>query len=377
MDALYIHIPFCDKICTYCDFAKVYSDTVDHKKYLDALEQEYMMYQDTLDFSKIKTIYFGGGTPSALSVESIEYLFKIFAKPMSIAEEITFEANPESLTADKITVLQKHNVTRVSIGIQTFDEQKLRYLGRKHRAKDIEYVTMSLCDFGLTNYSFDLIYGLPNQTLEELQKDVRQLLQLNPEHISIYALIVEEHTKLFLDIRAHKFNEVAEEIQAEMYTFIQKELADAGYQQYEVSNWSKSPATQSKHNMTYWSMSEYLGIGLGSHGFIHGRRYGNTKSISNYFKYIAANKLPVVIHNDITLKEQMEEFMFLGLRKTKGIDTQEFRAKFSQDIYSVFGEPLNKHISLEHILVNGDYLTLAQDAIFISNDILSDFLLDN
>lgn len=374
--SLYVHIPFCDKICTYCDFSKLLSDTFDHDIYLEALFKEYTLYKEKLDFTSFETIYFGGGTPSSLVEENLEKLLSFFAPILCRAKEITFEANPESLTTSKIKLLKKYGVNRVSMGVQTFNAKQLRFLGRHHTMEQVAKVVEDLNAVGIVNYSFDLIYALPRQDFEMFQNDVQQLLKFKPAHVSSYALIVEERTKLSLDIDNGKYQEVDEALQFKMYEYLQETLEKNGYIQYEVSNWAKDFEHASHHNMTYWTMESYLGIGLGSHGFVDAIRYANTKSITRYVKRLSENDLPLVYKHDVSRREAMEEMIFLGLRRNNGVNIHDFSEKFSIDIYSIFGETIKKHQQSGKLLVDEISIRLSPDAIFTSNEILSDFLLD-
>ena len=371
---LYIHIPFCDRICRYCDFAKVYSDVYDHLEYVKTLVLEYKMHLDKRSFM-FDTVYFGGGTPSALNVEALEYLLKSFATEIASATEITFEANPESLTEDKVQLLVKYGVNRVSLGVQTFDEKQLKFLNRLHVVADIERSFTLLRKYGIENINLDLIYALPKQNLDQLTYDLEQVIRLKPTHISTYALIIEPHTSLYLKVKAKKLVEVADETQEDMYHLLQKTLTNAGYQQYEFSNWAFA-GKESKHNSKYWQLTEYLGIGLGSHGFYNNIRYGNTRSIVNYVKMVQDKQMPTVEVHNVSTKELMEEMLFLGLRLIKGVEIEHFNQYFSRDFFAIYDNVVTKHINQGNLIYEHGYLRLSEDALFLSNDILSGFLLD-
>ncbi|MGL5041542.1 MAG: radical SAM family heme chaperone HemW [Culicoidibacterales bacterium] len=378
IEALYIHIPFCDKICTYCDFSKVYYEGADKTGYLSALKIEFELYCTKIDMSGIKTVYFGGGTPSSLNLTELTILLTTFATVITQAKEITFEANPESLTLEKLQLLKKYGINRISMGVQTFAIAKLESLGRNHTPIQVSQAVQAINQVGIINYSMDLIYALPKQTVIEVISDLEQIIALNPTHISAYALIIEPHTALYLAVEAEKVAEVAEEIQEKMYNLIRQTLAKAGYIQYETSNWAKTEQFISHHNSSYWTGKQYIGLGLGSHGYINNVRISNTKAITKYQKQLAeGNVLPVTQRITIDTKAKMEEMLFLGLRLTKGVNRQEFFEKFGETIETIFGPKIQKHIDCGHLLLTESAIFLSMDAVFISNEILSDFLLDD
>ncbi len=376
IEGCYIHIPFCDKICTYCDFAKIFYKTANRIAYLEALEAEYQLYQENHDFSAVKTVYFGGGTPSALNVEELAMLLEIFAPIITKADEITFEANPESLSLEKLLMLQQYGVNRISMGVQTFDEQQLAFLGRNHSPVNVFSAVEAIKKAGIQNYNVDIIYALPKQTLSDLKRDVELLLDLEPTHISAYALIVEPHTALYLQVEDETVAEVDETIQAQMYDYLRIILAENGYLQYETSNWAKAPAYMSQHNSSYWTGKEYVGLGLGSHGYIQQKRYGNTRAITKYLNVLQTKQLPIATEIDITIEAQMEEMIFLGLRLIAGVSKADFFERFNKDIHEIFGSTIEKHVKNENLVETETHIRLTEKAVFISNDVLSDFLLE-
>ena len=373
MLGLYVHIPFCDKICRYCDFAKVYTDVMDHQQYLESLRKEYLLYKDSNNFV-FDTVYFGGGTPSALDEQSLITLLEIFKDEIQQADEITFEANPESLNERKIMILKSYGVNRISLGVQTFDEKSLRFLNRGHSNQQVRNCFTLLRKHGIDNINLDLIYALPNQTLAAVHKDIEAVFALQPTHISTYALIFEPHTVLYLKQQAGKELEVDDTLQEEMYRLLRHKFKQEGYQQYEFSNWAKAN-NYSKHNTKYWDLTEYLGLGLGSHGFFQGRRYANTRSIVHYKEQLDAGEKPLVEDYLVTQQALMEEMLFLGLRMVKGVEKQAFFQRFHQSITEVFGTAIQKHLQLNNIVETKTHYRLSDDALFVSNEILSDFLL--
>jgi len=378
MKGLYVHIPFCDKLCKYCDFAKVRSSVLPHRTYLTALAREYTLYQVTQGIKprSFNTVYFGGGTPSALAPDDLVYLLETFSDVLCEVDEITFEANPESLTAEKIQILRAYGINRVSLGVQTFNEKRLRFLNRGHTNAEVETAVQLLRDANIMNINLDLMYALPNQTVADLIEDITKLLALDPTHISTYALIFEPHTPFYLQLQQQKLHEVDEAIQETMYRQLQASFANAGYIQYEFSNWAKR-GFGSMHNRKYWELTEYVGLGLGAHGFYAGARYANTRSIVNYIAMIEKEQqLPVIEHSELSEVQQMEEMMFLGLRLSEGVSKQAFIARFGMSITDVFGAQIAKHLAAHHLIETPTHYQLTTAAFFISNEVLSDFLFD-
>ncbi|GBU11329.1 oxidoreductase [Erysipelotrichaceae bacterium] len=371
----YIHIPFCDAICSYCDFPKVLSHVVNRKLYLEGLKKEHIISAQNHDLSGLKTIYFGGGTPSALKIAELEFLLSTFEPIIKQAKEITFEANPESLGKDKIKLLAQYGVNRVSMGVQTTNSAQLAFLGRRHSMADVMLAIENLRAEGIANINLDLIYALPKQTLAEFKKDIDFILALKPTHLSAYALIIEEHTSLYLDVEANYVVEVSEEVQSEMYLYLQKKMVDHGYIQYEISNWAKSQKFRSQHNNSYWIGSEYLGIGLGSHAYYNNRRYSNTRSITKYMQNAKDEKTQIIESLEITRDAAMEEMLFLGLRLISGVEMAAFFERFGVIMEDVFGTVITKHLLKGNLEQTATHLKLTQKAIFISNEVLSDFLL--
>ncbi len=361
MKAVYIHIPFCSNICSYCDFSKIIYNKELVDKYLIALEQEIKNnYQQEL----IKTIYLGGGTPSSLSLEQLAKLFNII-KIFNFADDVEFtiECNPENTDIDKLKLFKEHKVNRLSIGIQTFNEEFLQLLNRHHSNKQVITLIKNAKKIGITNINVDLIYGLPNQTLAQLKEDIDNILSLDITHISTYSLILEEHTKLYID----KVNNIDPDLEYTMYQYICDTLKANHFIHYEISNFAK-PNYQSRHNLNYWHNEPYYGFGLGAHGYIENIRYENTRSINNYGSGHYRYKEKVVNKN-----EQMEYEMILGLRKISGINKQYFKDKYKIDIYQAF--PLNKLINNKDLIDDGTNIYIPIDKIYISNEILINFIL--
>lgn len=357
MRAVYIHIPFCNSICSYCDFCKFLNYENWTEPYLKALKEEIKEYYEG---DEIKTLYIGGGTPSALNEEYIDKLFNIL-KVFKLKEnaEITFECNVNDITEEKLLTLKKHNVNRISIGVESFNKYNLKLLNRKHDKKQI-FEKIALCkQYGFDNINVDIIYALPTEDMLVLMKDISYLLKLDVEHISTYSLIIENNTAL----HNKKIKNIDEELDSKMYKYICKKLQKKNYIHYEVSNFAKE-GKESKHNLTYWNNEEYYGFGCGAHGYINNMRYENTRSLTKYFeKEFRLEELLV------SIQEEMENEVILGLRKLEGISISKFKKKYDKDIKEVFN--IDKALKLSYLEQKGDYLFIPEDKIYIMNEIIN------
>ena len=359
MRSVYIHIPFCKSICSYCDFCKMLSFKEWESVYLEHLEKEIQEYYDK---DIVKTIYIGGGTPSVLSMPLLTKLLNItniFEREENC--EFTFEMNVNDITEEKLKLLKSYKVNRISIGVESFDEIKLKYLNRKHKPKQI-IENIKLVKKYFNNINVDLIYALPIENLQMLRNDIRQILKLKVPHISTYSLIIEEGTVL----SNMKVQPIDEDKDYKMYSTITKELKKSGYNHYEISNFAL-PGYESIHNTNYWNNDEYYGFGLGAHGFVGELRYENTRSFNTYltdnFRF---NEFVV------STKEDMENFIILGLRKLSGIDIIEFFNKYGnniQDIYNITDLLKEGFLKLE-----GSHICIPEDKIYIMNSILNKIL---
>ena len=357
MRSVYVHIPFCNSICSYCDFCKVLNYDNWNTPYLDALKREISEYYED---DVVKTIYIGGGTPSCLSVENINYLFKILSVIKRVEDaEITFECNINDITLEKLNVLKNNGVNRISIGVESFNKYNLKFLNRKHNKDDI-FEKIKLCkECGFDNINVDLIYALPTEDMSILKRDISLLLKLDVEHISTYSLIIEENTALYYK----KVKNISEELDSKMYKYICKKLKKKGYIHYEVSNFAKE-RKESKHNLTYWNNEEYYGFGVGAHGYINNMRYENTRGLN---KYMSDNyRLEELL---VSNQEEMENEIILGLRKLKGISVSEFERNYQRSIFEAFN--LEKAILKSYLVQKGDYLYIPEDKIYIMNEIIN------
>ena len=356
MRSVYIHIPFCNTICSYCDFAKVLYKKHIVDKYLEQLDKEIKAYYLK---DKIKTLYIGGGTPSFLSIEQLKKLFKII-KQFNLNEclEFSFECNIEDLTLEKLIILKENGVNRLSIGIETINKHLLKKLNRNYNI-NIKETIFKAKALGFNNINVDLIYAIPTQKYKDLINDLKFICSLNIEHISFYSLIIEKNTLFYIN----KVKPISDTLDYKMYNIIINTLKKHQYNHYEISNASKV-GYESKHNLTYWNNEEYYGFGLGSHGYINNIRYENTRSIDKYLKGKYKYK-----HHHLTKKQTMENHMILGLRKIEGINKKQFKNKYNIDIKDIFNT--NK------LIETNDNFLIPYDKIYISNEILIDFIGDD
>ena len=358
-DSLYVHIPFCSHICYYCDFARQrYSDRI-ADEYLKRLERE----TDRIQQERFETVYIGGGTPSSLSCQQLEKLFSILER-FEITKEFTFEINPESFDLDKAGILKKHGVNRVSIGLQSFDEEILKEAGRVHKREDIDRTFTALQEAGIENRSIDLMYGFHSQTLEKLESDIEKAVKLDVTHISIYELEVHENTVL----GKKGYKGCDEETGYLMYQMIMKKLPEYGFVQYEISNFARR-GYQSQHNRTYWHYDDYIGVGLSAAGKENHVRYENTSSMK---KYLASQFTGEVI----PLSEEDERFeaVMMGLRLLEGIDLEKYRQKYGCDLLEHYRDAADRHLKNGNLLLEKGYLKMSQQGIYVMNDILVDFM---
>lgn len=371
--SLYIHIPFCDQKCFYCDFPSFAGKGQLKEAYIKALIKE-INNKITKEYL-INTIFIGGGTPSSLGVNELEMLLKEVSKlNLSNNIEYTMECNPGNLTREKLKIMKEYGVNRISMGLQAVQNTLLKSIGRIHDYDEFEKNFKEARDFGFNNINVDLIFGLPNQSLENWKESLERIIALNPEHISAYSLIIEEGTAFYKLYEEDKLKVPEEEVEREMYNLAKSKLLEAGYYQYEISNYSKI-GLECRHNLAYWNMDSWIGVGSAASSYIDNKRLTNTSVVEKYIEGIN-NDNPIVEEEIInSLKDNMEEFMFMGLRKIKGISISEFEKRFGKSIEEVYGPLLNKYEKAKLIIRNGDNLYLSSQGIEWSNQIMAEFLL--
>ena len=368
----YVHIPFCTQICYYCDFSKVFIKNQPVDSYLEHLLQEFHSY----DIQKLRTLYIGGGTPTALSAPQLEVLLDGLTKnlDLSVLEELTIEANPGDLDEHKIAVLKNSAVNRVSLGVQTFDDKMLKKIGRSHLEKDIYENIDRLKLAGFDNISIDLIYALPGQTMDQVKDNVAKAIALDIPHMSLYSLILENHTVFMNRMRRGKLPLPKEEVEAEMFEYIIAELERAGFEHYEISNFSK-PGFESRHNLMYWDNAEYYGIGAGASGYVNGVRYKNHGPIRHYLKAVEEGNARIN-EEHLSLREQMEEEMFLGLRKKSGVSMKRFEEKFGTSFDNLYGQVVRDLCHQGLLQVEGQQIRMTKKGLFLGDTVAERFILE-
>ena len=362
---IYIHIPFCIKKCSYCSFFSIKSDVNSIQRYVDFLKDEIALYKKEHKILP-KTIYFGGGTPSLLSSKQINDILSQF--DLKNIEEITLEANPATLTETYIKNLKKTSVNRLSIGIQSMIDDELKTLGRIHNSKQIEPIIKMLKNAGFNNISLDLIYGLPKQKLADVTYSLSKIIELNPQHISIYCLSLEEDVPLY---QKRKFIP-NDDIVRTFYDEIVSTLDKNDFSQYEISNFAKI-GYESKHNSVYWNDKDYLALGTSASGYINGVRYNNPFDFNEYYNNVKNKKIMPNSHK-ISYIEHAQEFLFLGLRQKSGIRIDEFLEKFDKKTFDLFYSKMSPFLKNGFIIKDDNRLFLSQDAFFVSNTIFSELV---
>ena len=373
MAGIYIHIPFCKRRCIYCDF---FSTTQSEKKaeYVHALVRELKIRKDYLDNEEIETIYLGGGTPSQLSQEELEEIFAHIYKVYKVTPdaEITLEANPDDLTPEYVSMLRGLPINRISMGIQTFQEETLKLLHRRHTAQQAIEAFKRCREAGFQNISIDLMYGLPGETLETWEQDLQQAIDLHPEHISAYHLIYEEGTTLWNLREQNKVEEAEEELSLTLFKTLIERLTKAGYQHYEISNFCL-PGLHSRHNSSYWTGKKYLGCGPSAHSFDGTSRQWNVSSLDKYLEGIRTGQLDFEIE-DLDLYTRYNDFVITSIRTCWGMPLSQLRTNYGETLYNYCLRMAKPHIQQGVLEIKEDTLKLTSEGIFISDGIMSDLL---
>ncbi|WP_414046956.1 radical SAM family heme chaperone HemW [Macrococcus equi] len=369
MRSIYIHIPFCNRICTYCDFNKFLIKNQPVDEYLEALVKELNQIEDR----EIYTVFIGGGTPTALTSHQLEYLLKFVTQRFKINSEFTVEANPDELTAEKIAVMKKYGVNRLSLGVQTFSNRLLKMLGRTHIESDVLRAVNEANRLGIESVSIDLMYHLPTQTIEECLYDLEQAVKLKINHISSYSLILEPKTQFFNQYKKGLLQMPDETLAQEMYELTMEYLSRNGFHQYEISNYAKGDF-ESKHNKVYWKNQEYYGAGAGSHGYVEGKRYFNVVPVPHYIKAMhKGNAIKEII--EVDKYASMEEHMFLGLRLNEGVNVREFEKRYDISFEEVFGTVCRELLKKDQIIIENHHIKLTEIGRIRGNDVFEKFLL--
>lgn len=373
--SIYIHIPFCIRKCNYCDFIS-FSDMNDKiPKYVKSIKAELELYKEKLHDYTIRTIFIGGGTPSSIDGRYIYDILDYLYGNLTISKypEVTIEVNPGTLDREKVRIYKETGINRVSMGVQSFNDNILKYIGRIHKVEDVYESYSLLRKEGFENINMDLIFGLPNQTLNDVLFSIREAVNLGVEHISHYSLIIEEGTNFYELYKAGKLNLPDEDEERIMYHRATEYLIESGFNHYEISNYAL-PGFECKHNLVYWDLLPYLGIGLGSHSYMGNKRFYNTSNIDNYIEKINKKELPIEGEELIDRQTAMEEFCILGIRKIKGIDKKEFKRRFNVEIEDIYDDVIKKHVGDGLLIDDGDYIRLTKRGLDLSNLVEIDFL---
>ena len=408
---LYVHIPFCVRKCAYCDFLSAPADMQERTLYADALTKEIRAEKEEYRNYKVSTIFLGGGTPSVLGEDEIAEIFRALYESFDISDsaEITMEVNPGTVTEGKAAVWKKCGVNRLSIGLQSVNDDELRMLGRIHTYREFLNTWETVRTAGFRNVNIDLISAIPGQTLESWCRTLRTAAELEPEHISAYSLIIEEGTPFYeqygeeagcnFETENDKAREADggqtvlpplpdEDTERGIYKATEEILAGYGYHRYEISNYAKD-GYECRHNLGYWERKEYLGLGLGASSLIDECRFHNTEDMKKYLEFFEKSASdPAGLPNStdclsgireevesLSREDQMEEFMFLGLRKTEGISMNEFCKAFDRDIFEVYGPQIRKMEEQGLLIVQDGRIRLTERGTDVSNYVFSEFIL--
>ena len=383
---LYIHIPFCKQKCQYCDFKSYAGKEKFIDTYIRWLEFELkgvgegnrLDYENNLDdLAVVKSIYIGGGTPSFIDGKYIEEILSIANEYYTVDDnaEITIEVNPGTIDKDKFETYLRNGINRISIGLQSTHNRLLKELGRIHTYEDFLNTYNLARNVGFKNINVDLMLGLPNQSLQDLEESLKEIIKLNPEHISVYSLIIEEGTLFYKKLEMNEIVLPDDELERKMYWVTKKELENAGYIHYEISNFAK-PGFESKHNLSCWNQEEYIGIGVAAHSYTNDVRYSNIDSIEEYIKnYEEDNETDnFVFHEKQTKISKMKEFMMLGLRKIQGIRIQDFKNKFGENPIYLYRKELEKIVNEGLLEIDGDVIKLTNKGIDLANLVWEEFV---
>lgn len=377
---LYVHIPFCEKKCLYCDFLSFSAEEDLHKAYVDKLIEEIRVQASNYSQYQISSIFIGGGTPTVIKAVYISNIMSAIYEAFIVESqaEITIECNPGTVDIDKLLVYKQSGINRISVGLQSTVDKELQHLGRIHTYADFLNSYEKIRESGYKNVNIDLMSALPWQTLDSWKSTLKKVIMLKPEHISAYSLIIEDGTefsKIYGSPEGRKFLPT-EEVERAMYHSTIDILKNYGYERYEISNYAK-PGYESKHNIGYWTGEEYLGFGIGASSYVYGRRFHVERDIKKYLAIDMNRDIMPLYQNihELSTKEKMEEFMFLGLRLSKGVLVTDFYDRFGIELIDVFEKVIQKNISFGLLKYENLYLKLTDKGLDLSNRVMGDFLL--
>ena len=376
MAAAYLHIPFCEHICFYCDFNKVFLEGQPVDEYVDALIKEMQLSKQLHPEETISTFYIGGGTPTTLNERQLEKLLNGIRSIYSLPQgaEFTMEANPESVSFEKLKIMRDYGVNRLSMGVQSFNNDILKKIGRIHTAEQVYTSVADARKAGFDNMTIDLIFRLPNQAMADFEDSLKKALELDLPHYSIYALILENKTVFYNLMRQGKLPLPSEDAEADMYALAIETMSKNGRNQYEISNFAL-PGYESQHNLTYWKNESYFGFGAGAHGYIDGIRYHNHGPIQQYLAPMRENNLPIIRQQQLSKNEQMEEEMILGLRTMAGVSQKHFADKFQTPLLDQYATVISDLVAEGLLMIAGDRIRLTQRGVFLGNEVFRSFLM--
>lgn len=370
---IYIHIPFCKSKCYYCDFISYTNRNSQVEQYIQEVRKEMEQY-DISDFN-VTTIYIGGGTPSVIDEKYIKQLLEAWQEKLKNNEtkfeemEITIEINPGTITKQKLEQYKRSGVNRISMGLQSTNDSLLQQIGRIHNYQEFLHAYELVGETGFDNINLDIMIGLPNQTIQDVKKTLAEIQRLNPSHVSVYSLMVEEHTKMEQLIATGELDLPEEEQERQMYWYVKNTLELNGYRHYEISNFAK-PGKESKHNLNCWEQKEYIGLGAAAHSYLNGVRFANaTFTEMGSWDYTAKQVL-----EKQSLEDKRKEFMLLGLRKIQGVRIQKFKEKFVDNPIFLFREEIEKLVREQLLVVDGDWIRLTSLGIDLANLVWQEFV---
>ena len=370
---IYIHIPFCVRKCLYCDFVSYAKKENVVEKYIEALQKEILNWKKFNNDVKIKTIYIGGGTPSCIDSKFIIGILNLL--DIENTEEITIEVNPGTINKEKLYDYKNAGINRLSIGLQSTNNELLKKIGRIHDYEQFLETYKKARKVGFNNINVDLMIGLPGQTMDDLKTSLEDIINLNPEHISVYSLILEDETPLKKMIENNILKLPEEDLERQMYWYVKDFLKINGYDHYEISNFAKQ-GFYSKHNMDCWEQKEYIGFGISAHSYIDRKRFGNISNLDNYIKNCIEGGFDKnrIIEEEQDRKDEMKEYMILGLRKINGISIQKFENKFNENPIILFKKELNKLFNEGLIIIDGDIIRLSNKGLDFANIVWEEFI---
>ena len=370
---IYIHIPFCVRKCLYCDFVSYAKKENVVEKYIEALQKEILDWKQSNKDVKIKTIYIGGGTPSCIDSKFITEILNLIN--IKNAEEITIEVNPGTVNKEKLYDYKNAGINRLSIGLQSTNNELLKKIGRIHNYEQFLETYKMAREVGFNNINVDLMIGLPGQTMDDLKTSLEDIINLNPEHISVYSLILEDETPLKKMIENNILKLPEEDLERQMYWYTKDFLKISGYNHYEISNFAKQ-GFYSKHNLDCWEQKEYIGFGISAHSYIDRKRFGNISNLDNYIKNCIEGGFDKnrIIEEEQDKKDEMKEYMILGLRKINGISIQKFENKFNENPIVLFKKELNKLFNEGLIIIDGDIIRLSNKGLDFANIVWEEFI---